>query len=301
MGGRVKPRYKSYALTEDELKDIRKLIKYCLTGNEIQDCLKREHAKDSIKALAKGYQADYRTKDTCIDNIVKVEMILRRFELLPSTAKFIHDKHRVLIDSEAMNKYAMKWSKHMLNLVDYLLENGDCEVPRNHTLLGEWVHSVREGNVITNGSGPLDSLRRSDLNSLAFVWDMDRVRWERRFQQLKQYAATFGNCNVPRHYAPNPKLGIWVTSQRTNYRKYQNGDRSGQMTPERIERLVSIGFEWMYVSPSTKRCLAILKAFWISTGRRHCHIPYPTTTTCPLLKSVWPWANIPTYPTIKEK
>jgi len=61
------------------------------------------------------------------------------------------------------------------------------------------------------------------------------------------------------------------------------------MTPERIKQLDDMDFEWVWVHPSTKRFLAILKAFWVSTGRKHCHIPYPTSTTCPILKSIWPW------------
>lgn len=65
--------------------------------------------------------------------------------------------------------------------------------------------------------------------------------WELRFNELQQYSRKFGDCMVPRKYAPNPDLGIFCMTQRTQYRCYKNG-RASYMTPERIIRLSAIGF-----------------------------------------------------------
>ena len=48
---------------------------------------------------------------------------------------------------------------------------------------------------------------------------------------------------VPRKYSVNPKLGLWVLKQRSNFRLYQEGKPS-PMTAERILVLESISFEW---------------------------------------------------------
>ena len=49
---------------------------------------------------------------------------------------------------------------------------------------------------------------------------------------------------MPFHYAENPRLGTWVSTQRTQYNKFQQHPSTSQMTQERIERLESIAFEW---------------------------------------------------------
>ena len=49
---------------------------------------------------------------------------------------------------------------------------------------------------------------------------------------------------MPFRYAENPKLGTWVSTQRRQYKKFQQDPSTSSMTQERIERLQSIGFEW---------------------------------------------------------
>ena len=49
---------------------------------------------------------------------------------------------------------------------------------------------------------------------------------------------------MPRGYAENPQLGIWVSKQRAQYKKFQQDPSTSHMTQERIERLESIAFQW---------------------------------------------------------
>jgi hypothetical protein len=53
----------------------------------------------------------------------------------------------------------------------------------------------------------------------------------------------FGHCVVPNKYSAKPKLGKWVSTQRTNYKLYQEGKPSA-MTAERIRELESVEFKW---------------------------------------------------------
>ena len=68
-------------------------------------------------------------------------------------------------------------------------------------------------------------------------------RWRDFFRQLCEYKAQFGNCIVPRKYAASPKLGQWLSKQRSTYRKHQERRRTS-MPEERIRELESIGFVW---------------------------------------------------------
>lgn len=47
-------------------------------------------------------------------------------------------------------------------------------------------------------------------------------------------------------YVDDPSLGFWVATQRRNYRRIVNDDSAAAagLTPERIQKLEEIGFEW---------------------------------------------------------
>ena len=49
---------------------------------------------------------------------------------------------------------------------------------------------------------------------------------------------------MPQHYAENPQLGKWVSTQRTEYKKFQQDPSTSFITQERIERLEGIAFQW---------------------------------------------------------
>jgi hypothetical protein len=89
--------------------------------------------------------------------------------------------------------------------------------------------------------------RIRELESIEFEWGTSKARvasmWNIRIQQLCEFKAEFGHCLVPNQYATNPKLGRWVSKQRSNYRLQQKGKPS-LMREERIRELESIGFYW---------------------------------------------------------
>ena len=66
--------------------------------------------------------------------------------------------------------------------------------------------------------------------------------WNERFEQLREFKAQFGHCNVPQQYSANTKLGRWVMTQRGTYRKNKE-ERQSPMTAERIQAFDAIGFE----------------------------------------------------------
>ena len=62
--------------------------------------------------------------------------------------------------------------------------------------------------------------------------------------ELLEYRERFGNCHVPTKYKANTALGRWVSTQRAEYKKYQEGQAKTSMTREKIRRLEEIGFAW---------------------------------------------------------
>ena len=59
----------------------------------------------------------------------------------------------------------------------------------------------------------------------------------------ESFAPFFSPGLVPTKYSTNPALGRWVSTQRSQYKLFVDGEKS-TMTQERVERLNSIGFVW---------------------------------------------------------
>jgi len=206
-------------LTADEIDYLRNIISYCKTADEIRACLSRELTAHSAQKFS-DYQvrtASDMGKDSLINKISKVEMVLRKFGALPRTTQNIQDKHRALIDTESLNADAEAWSKNMVALCQYVFDNGDCLVPQKNKGLGRWVSTVRYDHTQSEGSGRLMSQRRADLDALGFVWNAHDHAWNVRISQLEEFKAIFGHCNVPQDYPLIPELGTWVNNIRNAY------------------------------------------------------------------------------------
>jgi hypothetical protein len=48
------------------------------------------------------------------------------------------------------------------------------------------------------------------LERLGFVWDSHALGWEERWYELKEFKQKYGHCSVPKNYAANLQLAVWV-------------------------------------------------------------------------------------------
>ena len=87
--------------------------------------------------------------------------------------------------------------------------------------------------------------------------------WEKRFSELVRFKAEHGHCNVPRRWSENPELGRWVAKQQAVYRR-------GELSPDRVERLEALGFEWDPSSASWEKRFSELVRFKEEHG--HCDV-----------------------------
>ena len=65
--------------------------------------------------------------------------------------------------------------------------------------------------------------RQKLLEQLGFVWDSHASGWEERLKELEDFKEKHGHCRVPKTYAENPQLAIWV--------KVSAGCHHGMMGP----------------------------------------------------------------------
>ena len=88
-----------------------------------------------------------------------------------------------------------------------------------------------------------DQLQARGNRTIDSAVSKNEEKWNRRFNELKEYKEKNGDCLVPQRYKDNPKLGIWVATQRNAFETYR-------LTKKRVDKLSSIGFVW---DASTKR------------------------------------------------
>ena len=143
------------------------------------------------------------------------------------------------------------WNTLLEQLAEYKVQFGHCLVPQRYPAnptLGKWVSTQRSDYRMYQGGKPssMTAERIRLLESVGFDWGTNYASWNTLLEQLCEYKVQFTNCLVPRQYAANPKLGNWVSNQRSHYKLYQEGKPSS-MTAERIRVLESVGFDWATV------------------------------------------------------
>jgi len=115
--------------------------------------------------------------------------------------------------------------------------------------LGLWVYQqradYRRGRDNPHDPG-IEPYREKALTPLGFNWDLREEKWEMRFDQLKEFKAKHGHCDVPtsgKKYDADPHLQRWVNFQRKEYRKYKAGDLNNCLNEVRIQKLRDLGFQ----------------------------------------------------------
>ena len=77
-----------------------------------------------------------------------------------------------------------------------------------------------------------------------------QAKWDEMFNRLVTYKVKHGNCLVPNRYKGDASLGAWVSTQRRQYKILTTGSyESTPMTPDRAQRLESLGFIWATKDP----------------------------------------------------
>ena len=184
------------------------------------------------------------------------------------------------------------WQKHYDELKEYKSLHGHCNVPARYPQnrrLGIWVSAQRQQFKILQQqhvsaqqaqdpvvatakqrrSAPLTQERIQLLNELGFVWTIrsrDSVgeSWAQRLEELRIFKNQYGHCNVPSRFPDNPELGVWVGTQRTQYKAFMKSKETGTvsqaagaMNDDRIRLLEELEFNWTIRGVSAQTGLAL--------------------------------------------
>mmetsp|Transcript_1977 Transcript_1977/g.3123 ORF Transcript_1977/g.3123 Transcript_1977/m.3123 type:complete len:622 (-) Transcript_1977:126-1991(-) len=156
--------------------------------------------------------------------------------------------------TDSASRRGNSWDRRYNELLEFKQLHGHCDVPQNYApnpSLGIWVNKQRmeHKNRFDGKSSALNDGRLARLQSIGFRWAKRKgqASWEEKFKELKEYKAEYGNCHVPTKYKENTALGRWVSTQRSEYKKFCEGDTKSAMNADKIRRLESIGFAWFMV------------------------------------------------------
>jgi hypothetical protein len=107
-------------------------------------------------------------------------------------------------------------------------------VPISNQELARWIWNQRERR--TAGRLSQECIRR--LDRLGFHWErLERRTWEQRLAEVAEFRAKHGHCNIPINYRENRRLGIFVSTTRSQRKR-------SLLSAERIAKLDELGFMW---------------------------------------------------------
>eukprot|EP00533_Pseudo-nitzschia_delicatissima_P009956 CAMPEP_0116083336 /NCGR_PEP_ID=MMETSP0327-20121206/3217_1 /TAXON_ID=44447 /ORGANISM="Pseudo-nitzschia delicatissima, Strain B596" /LENGTH=612 /DNA_ID=CAMNT_0003574213 /DNA_START=401 /DNA_END=2239 /DNA_ORIENTATION=- len=127
-----------------------------------------------------------------------------------------------------------EWNAMYERLLKHMGERGLEKVPNRIHMdpeLRNWVAQQRLDFKKRN----LNSERQVLLRSIGFHRDKFTLKWDAKFERLKDFKKEHGHTNVPFHYAKDRQLGTWVSKQRVRIRQ-------GTISTEEKIRLEAIGF-----------------------------------------------------------
>ena len=129
-----------------------------------------------------------------------------------------------------------QWDARFADLKRFKAEHGHCDVPVKHPGgLGRWLATQRRDGV--RRLGP-DRVRR--LETEGFKWKVacgEDIRWDARFEQLKDFKEQHGHCNVPVRHPGG--LGRWVIAMRSTGK-----EKMQRLHACRVQKLEDEGFKW---------------------------------------------------------
>lgn len=127
-----------------------------------------------------------------------------------------------------------KWEKSFRKLSSYYIKNNNSNVSQLVKGIGPWLSAQR----VSYRRKELSKTKIKLLEQISVTWDpasKNEDRWLQQFNLLEIFFKENNHSNVPRREMPNP--GIWVSAQRTSYRK-------GLLSKEKIRKLEEIKFQW---------------------------------------------------------
>jgi len=161
------------------------------------------------------------------------------------------------------NPHETSWETMLSLLIHYKTRYGNCNVPHAwppNPKLGRWVSTQRKAYA----RGYLTAARKRRLDQIGFAWQLVGFQWEQMYSELIKYKKLYGHCRIPKKWAKNPKLALWLQNQRARA-------KHGLLSTSRLRRLEEIGFSCNPFTATWEVMFASLVEYKKTYG--HCKVP----------------------------
>jgi Helicase associated domain len=134
----------------------------------------------------------------------------------------------------------LTWDENIAALLEYNATHGTVNIPitsKKHPKLALWVKNLWQQK------GAITAEQIQQFDSIGFLWgeaskkEKEDKQWEEMYQKLMAYKEENGHCLVPCPFDEDPKLGLWVLTQR-------RANTEKRLREDRQELLKTIGFVW---------------------------------------------------------
>lgn len=189
------------------------------------------------------------------------------------------EKHKLVFLSTLLESIGFIWTEREANwqrsfnrLLQYKERFNSVHVQQTKDAkLWSWAAAQRKAYQ----KGKLSENRFKLLNDIGFVFDLQEAAWWNFYEKLCDYAKTHGTPDVPTQSKDDPSLGTWVARQRRQY-------LAGEISPQRVDALESIGFLWDVHEQRWDQFYNELVAFHATHG--HTRVPVA-------MGALWHWVE----------
>lgn len=132
---------------------------------------------------------------------------------------------------------------------------------KRHQNIGGWAAEIsKRYKDFENGNEtptPLEEGQFNELRLLGFEFNTlfpheeKNKSWQESFDAFLEFQQVYGHPRVPQMYKADIRLGVWVSHQRTQYKRWCE-KKTNSMTQEQYDKLESAGFLWAARGPDFK-------------------------------------------------
>ena len=143
-----------------------------------------------------------------------------------------------------------RWMSRYEELIEFQQQYGHTRVRTNdskHTALAAWVQRQRTAQK----KQCLDEERFRLLERIGFCWDVFDWNFARNLELVRNETTQEGK-KLWDYKVPDGPLGLWVSHQKREYRKYRF-NRTHSLTEQQIEALEGVGFSFQMIDTNYTR------------------------------------------------
>lgn len=183
----------------------------------------------------------------------------------------------LLKEYESASLCAAKYTAYFKRLQEHILAYRDLKfwvrlkISQSYARSG-YSHQARKLNIDSNFLGVAEGRMLSGSK----VLPGPDQRFMYMYEQLLEFKAKYGHCDVPSRYKANKNLAVWVANLRARYKRRQ-------ISEQRLRLLERIGFCWTSERSKWQKMFEALKEFIAENG--HSIVPM-VYDQCPEL-STW--------------